>query len=223
MGIGSDQVPQLHDQASNPRGGAGMTQRRTPVAGSGPSAPCSGRRPSDDPYPGPGHRATRIEPRASVGRVPGVEGASRRRAAYRRDRRRHQAHRRHATPALHRPGHRAAVVLVALALAYAYPVRVYLAQQRRSPRCRRPRRAQREGIADKADEVAKWQDDEYVKTQARERLFYVQPGRDAAAGARRPGGRRAGRGHGAARRRRPTAGTTRCGPASPPPNSEPHR
>ena len=31
-------------------------------------------------------------------------------------------------------------------------------------------------IAEKAEEVAKWQDPEYVRGQARARLFYVMPG-----------------------------------------------
>jgi len=63
-----------------------------------------------------------------------------------------------------------------LALAYTYPVRVYLAQESQIAQMQAAQAAQREVIADKAEEVAKWQDDAYVRTQARERLFYVEPG-----------------------------------------------
>jgi cell division protein FtsB len=68
------------------------------------------------------------------------------------------------------------IVLVVLALAYTYPVRVYLAQESQIAQMQAAQAAQREVIADKAEEVAKWQDDAYVRTQARERLFYVEPG-----------------------------------------------
>ena len=68
------------------------------------------------------------------------------------------------------------VVLVALALAYTYPVRVYLAQESQIAKMEAAQAAQREVIADKAEEVAKWQDPEYVRIQARDRLFYVLPG-----------------------------------------------
>ncbi len=68
------------------------------------------------------------------------------------------------------------VVLVALALAYTYPVRVYLAQESQIAKMEAAQAAQREVIADKAEEVAKWQDPEYVRIQARDRLFYVMPG-----------------------------------------------
>jgi len=68
------------------------------------------------------------------------------------------------------------VVLVALALAYTYPVRVYLAQESQIAKMQAAQAAQRAVIADKAEEVAKWQDPEYVRIQARDRLFYVLPG-----------------------------------------------
>ena len=68
------------------------------------------------------------------------------------------------------------VILVTLALAYTYPVRVYLAQESQIARMEAQQAAQREVIADKAEEVAKWQDPEYVRIQARDRLFYVMPG-----------------------------------------------
>jgi cell division protein FtsB len=68
------------------------------------------------------------------------------------------------------------LVLAALALGYAYPVRVYLSQQSDIARMEAAQAAQRRKISDLTDEVAKWQDDEYVRIQARRRLYYVYPG-----------------------------------------------
>ncbi|HET6532997.1 MAG TPA: septum formation initiator family protein [Actinoplanes sp.] len=68
------------------------------------------------------------------------------------------------------------IVLVVLALAYTYPLRVYLAQESQIAKMEAAHTAQRAVIADKAGEVAKWQDPEYVRIQARDRLFYVLPG-----------------------------------------------
>ncbi|MGC4804387.1 FtsB family cell division protein [Micromonospora sp. DT233] len=67
-------------------------------------------------------------------------------------------------------------VLIALALAYTYPVRVYLDQQADIERMEASQAAQRKLIADRAAEAAKWQDDEYVAIQARERFYMVYPG-----------------------------------------------
>jgi cell division protein FtsB len=68
------------------------------------------------------------------------------------------------------------VMLVALALGYTYPVRVYLAQESQIGKMQAAQAAQRDKINDLNGEVAKWQDPEYVRIQARERLFYVRPG-----------------------------------------------
>ncbi|GAA1794493.1 hypothetical protein GCM10009682_15320 [Luedemannella flava] len=68
------------------------------------------------------------------------------------------------------------LVLIALVLAYAYPVRVYLAQQAEIERMRQAQDAQRDRIAGLSEQLAKWEDDEYVRTQARRRLHYVKPG-----------------------------------------------
>jgi cell division protein FtsB len=68
------------------------------------------------------------------------------------------------------------VVLVTLALAYTYPVRVYLAQESKIAQMEAAQAAQQQKINGLSEEVAKWQDDEYVKIQARSRLFYVEPG-----------------------------------------------
>jgi cell division protein FtsB len=89
-------------------------------------------------------------------------------------------------------------VLVILALGYTYPVRLYLAQESQIGRMEAAQADQRAVIAEKAEEVAKWQDEEYVRIQARKRLFYTEPGEvllvviNSAAGEAREAGRRPG-------------------------------
>jgi cell division protein FtsB len=68
------------------------------------------------------------------------------------------------------------MVLVGLLLAYAYPVRVYLAQQAEIAGIEQQQREQRERIAGLADERAKWDDPEFVKAKAKKELLYVLPG-----------------------------------------------
>lgn len=68
------------------------------------------------------------------------------------------------------------VIVIALALAYTYPLRVYLAQQSEIAQLERQQAAQRAAIAGTAEELQKWKDPEYIRTQARERLSYVRPG-----------------------------------------------
>ncbi|BCJ52206.1 hypothetical protein Asp14428_36810 [Actinoplanes sp. NBRC 14428] len=68
------------------------------------------------------------------------------------------------------------VVLVALALAYTYPVRVYLAQESEIAQMQADQAAQQARIKGLQEEVDKWKDSEYVRIQARDRLFYVRPG-----------------------------------------------
>lgn len=72
-----------------------------------------------------------------------------------------------------------ATVLIALLLAYAYPVRVYLSQQAEIQALEDKQYAQRLHIRELEDERAKWNDDEYVRAQARRRLHYVLPGETA--------------------------------------------
>lgn len=72
-----------------------------------------------------------------------------------------------------------ALVLAGLVLAYAYPVRTYLAQRAEITRLEQSQDGQRERIATLAAEREKWNDDEYVRTQARKRLHYVRPGETA--------------------------------------------
>jgi cell division protein FtsB len=68
------------------------------------------------------------------------------------------------------------VVLIALALGYTYPVRVYLAQESEIARMEAEQARQRAVIQERAEEVAKWADPEYVRIKARERFNYVRPG-----------------------------------------------
>jgi cell division protein FtsB len=68
------------------------------------------------------------------------------------------------------------VVLIALALGYTYPVRVYLSQQSDIARMEAAQEAQRQRIGELTQQAALWQDDEYIKIQARKRFFMVYPG-----------------------------------------------
>ena len=74
---------------------------------------------------------------------------------------------------------RAAVLglaLVGLLLAYAYPIRVYLAQEAEITRLEAAQAAQRDRIGALAEQRAKWDDPEYVKAQARKRFHLVERG-----------------------------------------------
>lgn len=155
-----------------------MTPRRTPhsrgLSGQGPARrsgaaarPTVRIRPRDT-------GATRIEPRAKV-----PAGRNARPAAARRTATAAGATKRTVATRPKAFTGRATVlvvVLVALALAYTYPVRVYLAQESQIAEMKAAQAAQRDVIADRAEEVAKWQDPEYIRQQARGRLFYVLPG-----------------------------------------------
>ncbi|SCF42990.1 Cell division protein FtsB [Micromonospora purpureochromogenes] len=157
-----------------------MQQRRTP-GGQRPA-----RRPTGRPGGARGARPTvrdggiRAEPRAAAGRTRGAEGvrsasrpaAARRTAAGGTIKRLTAPHPRRLTG-------RATVlfaVLIALALAYTYPVRVFLDQQVDIERMEASQAAQRQRISDLSAEAAKWQDKEYIKIQARERFYMVPPG-----------------------------------------------
>ena len=158
-----------------------MTQRRTPPGSRGLSGQGPSRRPGAAARPTSRVRsrdtaATRVEPRSTVNRVP--SGRNARPAAARRTAATGATKRTVATRPQAFTGRATVlvIVLVALALAYTYPVRVYLAQESQIAEMRAAQAVQREVIADKAEEVAKWQDPEYVRGQARARLFYVMPG-----------------------------------------------
>ncbi|MEV4132713.1 septum formation initiator family protein [Dactylosporangium sp. NPDC049742] len=68
------------------------------------------------------------------------------------------------------------LLLSVLLLAYAYPVRVYLAQQAEISALEQSQERQTVKIAEMAERAAKWNDNEYVISQARQRLNMVLPG-----------------------------------------------
>lgn len=170
-----------------------MNQRRTP-SGQGPArggaggSPASGGRPTG---PGASRRSTErtaapdVSPRRS-GRYAVAEPsvASDHRAGPRPNRigiRRAvgPARRTSAPRGPIRVSGRAAalgVLLFALTLAYAYPLRVYLAQQAEVSQLEADQRAQREHIEQLTEQIARWNDDEYVIAQARSRLQLVRAG-----------------------------------------------
>jgi cell division protein FtsB len=68
------------------------------------------------------------------------------------------------------------LVLLGLLLAYAYPMRVYLTQQAEISALEDSQATQREKIEQLNEQAAKWNDPEYIKSQARSRLHMVLPG-----------------------------------------------
>ncbi|MFV2019860.1 septum formation initiator family protein [Micromonospora sp. LOL_023] len=68
------------------------------------------------------------------------------------------------------------VVLVALALAYTYPVRVYLSQQADIARIEQAQQEQRDRIADLDAQAERWQDPDHIRIEAKRRFFMVYPG-----------------------------------------------
>ncbi len=69
-----------------------------------------------------------------------------------------------------------ATVLIALALSYTYPVRIYLNQQSDIDRIEAAQQAQRERIGELSEKAALWEDPAYVEIQARERFYMRRPG-----------------------------------------------
>ncbi|UWZ44232.1 septum formation initiator family protein [Dactylosporangium matsuzakiense] len=68
------------------------------------------------------------------------------------------------------------LVLLVLLLAYAYPVRVYLAQQAEIAALEESQERQAAKVAEMQARAKKWDDPEYVISQARQRLHMVLPG-----------------------------------------------
>ncbi|MFG2038282.1 septum formation initiator family protein [Dactylosporangium sp. NPDC048998] len=68
------------------------------------------------------------------------------------------------------------IVLLVLLLAYAYPVRVYLAQQAEIQSLEESQQRQSVKVAEMEARAKKWDDPEYVISQARQRLHMVLPG-----------------------------------------------
>jgi cell division protein FtsB len=162
-----------------------MAQRRMP-SGQGPAR--SGGRPSAAPGPRPVgqrgnvRRAPRIDPpRRTSSTVVGEAAAgvpgSARRGGIRRPA--GPARRTWAPRAPRRISGRAtalALLLLGLILAYAYPVRIYLAQQSQIDQLQNEQLAQRQRIRDLTDRVARWSDDDFVRAQAASRLHLVRKG-----------------------------------------------
>ncbi|QGN50542.1 FtsB family cell division protein [Micromonospora sp. WMMD558] len=181
-----------------------MQQRRTP-GGQRPA-----RRPGQTGRPGGARGArpvrdggVRAEPRSTDGRASaratdGVRSANRpaaRRAAA------GGSVKRLVAPHPRRFTGRATVlfaVLIALALGYTYPVRVYLDQQADIARMEAAQAEQRETIKELSERAAKWQDPKYIEAKARERFFMVRPDENIMVvlrdpeGAARDAGRQAG-------------------------------
>ncbi|BCB81542.1 hypothetical protein GCM10022251_16990 [Phytohabitans flavus] len=68
------------------------------------------------------------------------------------------------------------VVLIALALGYTYPVRVYLSQQSDIARMEQAQADQRQRISELNEQAALWKDPKYIEIQARKRFYMVKPG-----------------------------------------------
>lgn len=68
------------------------------------------------------------------------------------------------------------MVLLALAMSYVFPLRVYLTQQAEVSELQASQAAQRDHIAGLEVEAERWSDEEYIRIQARKRGFYVEPG-----------------------------------------------
>jgi cell division protein FtsB len=122
--------------------------------------------------------AARGEPRPAAARLSDASRSGNRPAASRRGGPGGAAKRTNA-PRPRRLTGRATVLLVivtALALGYTYPVRVYLDQESDIARIEAAQDDQRARIESLREEVAKWQDDEYVRIQAKRRFYFVRPG-----------------------------------------------
>jgi cell division protein FtsB len=68
------------------------------------------------------------------------------------------------------------VILAALALGYAYPVREYFEQRAEIEALAQAQAEQRRRIAALEEEEAKWHDDRYLEIQVRSRLYWVRKG-----------------------------------------------
>lgn len=71
-----------------------------------------------------------------------------------------------------------ALVLCSLVIALAYPMRQYIAQRADIADQRREAQQARQKVEELREQKARWQDPEYVRTQARKQLHYVMPGED---------------------------------------------
>ena len=131
----------------------------------------SGRRPTSRPSAGPGRGRPRA--RTQVGKASTSARTSNAAAA---------AHEEAAAP-LRRRGYgltaRAialSVVLLILTISYATSLRIYFSQAHEISTTRAEIAERQERISDLQGELARWDDEAYVRTQARERLGWVVPG-----------------------------------------------
>ncbi|MEE4544297.1 septum formation initiator family protein [Streptomyces sp. V4-01] len=69
-----------------------------------------------------------------------------------------------------------ALVLCALVVALAYPMRQYVSQRSDIADQRREAQKAAQRVQQLREEKARWRDPDYVRTQAREHLHYVMPG-----------------------------------------------
>ncbi|MFC4033792.1 septum formation initiator family protein [Streptomyces polygonati] len=69
-----------------------------------------------------------------------------------------------------------ALVLCALVVALAYPMRQYIGQRSDIADQRRAAQRTKAKVEQLREEKARWEDPDYVRAQARERLHYVLPG-----------------------------------------------
>lgn len=166
-----------------------MVQRRMP-SGQGPAR--GGVRPAASAGPRPGgqrgnvRRAPRLDPpaRTSRTRIPEPDDRARELAErpYRRGglRRPDGPARRTRAPRPPRrvSGRAAALILLVIGLifAYAYPVRVFLAQESQIEQMENQQRDQRQRIQDLNARVAQWGNDDFVIAQAASRLHLVPKG-----------------------------------------------
>jgi cell division protein FtsB len=72
-----------------------------------------------------------------------------------------------------------ALVLCAVVVALAYPVREYVAQRAQIASLRAQERAQQAAVAELRKQATRWDDPAYIRAQARERLHFVEPGETA--------------------------------------------
>src|SRR5262245_9356521 len=68
------------------------------------------------------------------------------------------------------------LVLAALVMSLAFPIREYLAQRAAIATAEQREAMLKDRVQELQGEVQQWRDDEFVEQQARERLHYVYPG-----------------------------------------------
>jgi cell division protein FtsB len=69
-----------------------------------------------------------------------------------------------------------AIVVCALAVSLAYPLRQYVEQRSRIAELQQRTKETSQRVDELRAQKQRWEDPAYVEQQARERLFYVQPG-----------------------------------------------